>query len=56
MSPRQDDRTPPLGWRVVPQKDIPDLAAALKATIAARRTTEAASTETGGPGMNTGNV
>ena len=26
MSPRQDDRTPPLGWRVVPQQDIPDLA------------------------------
>ena len=26
VSPRQDDRTPPLGWRVVPQQDIPDLA------------------------------
>ena len=37
MSPRQDDRTPPLGWRVVPQQDIPDLAAALKATITAAR-------------------
>lgn len=37
VSPRQDDRTPPLGWRVVPQQDIPDLAAALKATITAAR-------------------